>query len=291
MPSKEYQEFYHQLISRALPANISLEEIRAGFEAWMADYPPSPNIRIESFSIGSIPAAWYFAPQAKKQNIVLFFHGGAYTAGSIRSHGGLLGKISEASGCAVLAIQYRLAPENPYPAALDDALTAYRWLLHSHHNPKNIALCGLSAGGGLVLSLLLRLKLEKISMPASAICLCPWVDLTKRQYADRKDILKPERLVEAAKMYAGKIGPQSPFISPLYGDLDDLPPILIQTGSVELLYEEILELGAKCKTAKLEKWPDMVHAWQLFASKIPEGQQAIDRIGEFLKNSLSLDKK
>lgn len=283
MPSKQYQEFYQQLISRALPANISLEEIRAGFETWMADYPPSSDIRIEPFFIGSIPAAWYFAPQAKKQKIVLFFHGGAYTAGSIRSHGGLLGKISEASGCAVLAIQYRLAPEHPYPAALDDALTAYRWLLHSHHYPNHIALCGLSAGGGLVLSLLLRLKLEKISMPASAVCLCPWVDLTKRQYVDRKDILKPERLIESAKMYAGKVDPKNPFISPLYGDLDDLPPLLIQTGSGELLYEEILELGVKCKTAKLEKWPDMVHAWQLFANKIPEGQQAIGHIGDFLK--------
>lgn len=283
MPSKEYQEFYQQLVSRALPANLSMEDLRAGFERWMAEYPPPPDVRIEPFSIGSIPASWFIAPHANKKNIVLFFHGGGYTAGSIRSHAGLLGRISQASGCAVLAIQYRLAPENPYPAALDDALSAYQWLLHSHHFPDRIALCGLSAGGGMVLALLLRLKLEKITLPAAAVCLCPWVDLARRQYANRVDVLKPERLIEASKMYAGKFDPKNPFISPLYGDLSGLPPLLIQTGSGELLYEEILELGAKIKSAKLEKWPDMVHAWQLFASKIPEGEQAIGHIGEFLK--------
>lgn len=287
MPSQEFKDFYQQLVSKALPAHLSIEELREGFEKWFADYPPAPDIRIETFSIGSIPATWFTAPNVNKRNVVLFFHGGGYTVGSVKSHGGLLGRISAAGDCAVLGIDYRLAPENPYPAALDDALSAYEWLLRTHHLPNKIILCGLSAGGGIVLSLMLRLKLKKKSMPAGAVCICPWVDLSKKKYANRIDILTPERLIESAKMYAGQTDPKNFFISPLYADLSNLPPVLIHTGSGELLYEEALELAAKIKTAKIEKWADMVHAWHLFAAKIPEGREAIDNIGQFLKLQFS----
>lgn len=286
MPSKEYLDFYQQLIARALPANAAIEEIRAGFEKWMADYPPPPQIRFEEFSIGKIPATWAFAPNVERQPVILFFFGGAFSAGSVRSHRGLIGRISEASGYAVLGIDYRLAPENPFPAALEDALSAYRWLLHHPYPHNRIALAGNSAGGGLVLSLLLRLKQERMPLPAAGVCICPWVDLQKRKYADRKDLLRPDRLIESAKMYAGSHNPKDPLISPLFGDLKDLPPLFIQTGTRELLHEEIVELAAKIENATLEKWPDMIHCWQLFASKIPEGREAIDRIGRFLKKNL-----
>lgn len=283
MASKEYEEFYHQLIAKALPANLPIEEVRAVFERWMSDYPAPPEIRFEEFSIGNIPACWAFAPGVKRQPVILFFYGGAFSAGSVRSHKGLIGRIGQASGCAVMAIDYRLAPENPFPAALEDALTAYRWLLHHPYPHNHIALAGSSAGGGLLLSLMLRLKLEKMPLPAAGVCICPWVDLSKRKYANRKDLLKPERLIQSAKMYAGARDPKDPFISPLYGDLSGLPPLFIQTGTTELLYEEIVELGSKIENAKLEKWPEMIHCWHLFASKFPEGPEAIERIGLFLK--------
>ncbi len=284
MPSQEYEALYPKLISKALPADAPIEEIRDGFAKWMASYPVPPEVRFEEFSIGKIPACWAFAPHVKKQPVVLFFFGGSYCAGSVRSHRGLIGRIGEASGCAVLGIDYRLAPEHPFPAALEDALTAYQWLLRHPFPPNQIALAGNSAGGGLLLSLLLRLKLENIPLPAGAVCICPWVDLSKTHYADRKDILRPERLIAAAQLYRGSRDLKDPFISPLYGDLSGLPPVLIQTGTQELLYEEAIALASQLKNSKLEKWPDMIHCWELFASEIPEGRQGIGQIGQFLKN-------
>lgn len=285
MPSQEYLDFYQKLIAKALPADAPIEEVRAGFEKWMADYPPPPEIRFEEFSIGQLPACWAFAPGVHRQPVVLFFFGGAFSAGSVRSHRGLIGRIGAASGCAVLGIDYRLAPEHPFPAALEDAMTAYRWLLHHPYPHNQIALAGSSAGGGLLLSLMLRLKLEKMPLPAAGVCICPWVDLSKRAYANRKDLLRPDRLIKSAEMYAGRRDPKDPFISPLYGDLSDLPPLFIQTGTRELLYEEIVALGQKVENAQFEKWPDMIHCWHLFANQLPEGREAIEKIGQFLKKT------
>lgn len=283
MASQEYEAFYQQLIAKALPANLPIQELRDRFERWMSDYPPDPDVYFKPFSIGPLPACWALGPEGKSQPLLLFFFGGGYTAGSIRSHRNLIGKIGKACGCAVLAIQYRLAPENPFPAALEDALSAYRWLLHHPYPHNHIAFVGVSAGGGLLLSLMLRLKLEKLPLPAAGVCLSPWVDLSKKEYGDRKDTLQPERLIKAAGMYAAGKDPKDPLISPLYGDLNDLPPLLIQTGTRDLLYEEAIELGKKIENIRLEEWPDMVHCWQLFASHVPEGRQAIDQIGGFIR--------
>jgi len=294
MASKEYLNFYHKLIARAIPANLSIEETRHSFEHLMDDYPPSPDIRFEPFSIGPLPACWAFAPDCKKHKIVLFFHGGGFNAGSIHSHSDLIGRISQASQCAVLAIGYRLAPEHPYPAALDDAMTAYNWLLHHPFPPSQLALVGISAGGNLLLSLLLRLKLENAHLPAAGVCICPWTDLTVSSPTTKtnegKDILHKDRLKEGAEMYCDGKNPKDPYISPLYGDLHGLPPLLVQTGTNELLFAEAVALAEKAQKsgveAALEKWPEMLHAWHLFASKFPEGKLAIKSIGDYLQNKL-----
>ncbi len=296
MPSKEYENLSHKLISKAIPADLPIEEIRYAFEHWMAEFPPSPEVRFEPFTIGPIPACWAFAPNCKRHKIVLFFHGGSFTAGSINSHSDLIGRISQASECAVLAIGYRLAPEHPFPAALNDAMTAYNWLLHHPFPPTQMALAGISAGANLVLSLCLRMKLENVHLPAAAVCICPWTDLTVSSPSTKgnegKDLLHKDRLRSAAEMYCDGKNPKDPYISPLYGDLHGLPPLFIQTGTHELLFDEAVAIAVKAKKSgvdvSLEKWPGMLHAWHLFASKIPEGQQAIDSVGNFLQKILQL---
>lgn len=293
MASKKFDHFYQKLIAKAIPAGLPVEEVRAAFEKWMAEYPPPENTRFEKFTIGATPACWIIAPGAERHNIVLFFFGGSYTAGSIQSHRGLLGRLSAASGSAVLAIDYRLAPEHPFPEGLEDAFAAYLWLIHHPYPPNRIALAGISAGSGLSLALLFKLKLEKKTLPKAVLCLCPWVDLAMKAPSIRtnngKDLLKPERLAWAVDQYAAGKDPKDPFISPLYGDLSGLPPLFIQSGTRDLIHDEAMQLGEKAKKSgtevTLDVWPDMVHAWQLFYPAFPESQEAVVKAGEFLKRA------
>lgn len=212
--------------------------------------------------------------------------------GSIQSHKNLIGRLSASCHAAVLAIDYRLAPENPFPAALDDALTAYRWLLHRPYSRSRILFTGISAGAGLALALLLKLKEEEIAPPAGALCLCPWVDLTLKGETivsnAGKDLLNKERLEQAAGHYAGSFPRTNPLISPLYGDFESFPPLFIQTGTRDLLHGEAKDLAQKAKSknvsVSLDLCQEMVHSWQLFAPAFPEAQEAIDRIGKFAED-------
>ncbi len=293
MPSKEYRKFFEKLSRRRLlPKEVPIEEMRTLFEQWMANYPPPSDVRFEPFSIGPLPACWALARGVTRQRILLYFHGGGYTIGSTRSHWGIMGRLSQASGYAVLGMNYRLAPESPYPAAIEDALTAYQWLLHHPYPHNHIAFGGDSAGGGLALALLLKLKAEQRPMPAAAVCMSPWVDVGMTDYTEKKDVIQAQRTIDSGKAYYGDRDPKDPFISPLYGDLHGLPPLLIQAGAGEILFDQIVHFAEKAKksgvSVTLEKWPDMIHCWQLFATEIPEGQEAIDRIGNFLLNSFPL---
>jgi len=288
--SREYDQFYRLAMSRPVPLDAPIEEIRANWEKWLKEFPASPEVRYEEFSIGELPALWAFAPDVNRRRILLFFFGGGFALGSIESHKNFIGRLSAAANAAVCAVQYRLAPEHPYPAALDDALTAYRWLLHHPYARSRILFSGVSAGGNLALSLLLKLKLESIAMPAGALCFSPWLDLAMRgtslQSNQEKDLLKPERLVWYAEKYAGGNDRADPNISPLYGDLEGLPPLFIQTGTWDILHSEALDLAKKAEKqgveTTLDVWPNMVHAWQLYAPQFPEAQEAIERAGQFV---------
>lgn len=288
--SKEFEKFLRELKEKAVPPITSIEEGRVVFETFMKDYPPAPEVRFEFFSIGELGAVWAFAPDVNRRRILLFFHGGGYTGGSIESHKNLIGRLSASTGAAVCAVQYRLAPENPFPAALNDALTAYRWLLHHPYARSRIVICGSSAGGGLAASLFIRLKMEKIAMPAGGICICPWVDLTMKSESIRtnagKDRLNAQYLALCAEKYAGGKDLADPLISPLFGDLEGLPPLFIQTGTSDLLYDEAVQLAERAKkkgvAVSLDVWQGMFHTWMLFAPRFPECQAAIDRAGEFV---------
>jgi monoterpene epsilon-lactone hydrolase len=288
MVSKQYKHFLSEYLAHPpIPEKGSLKEKRDAFERFLSQYPPPSDIRFEPFSIGPLPACWAFARGVNKHHVLLFFYGGGYIAGSVRSHFGIMGRLSLATGCAVLGVNYRLAPENPFPAAINDALSAYKWLLHHPYPHNHIAFAGVSAGGGLALSLMLRLKQEKLPLPAAGICICPWVDLAKTTYTDVKDIISKDKLLLASQSYVGDHDPKNPLISPLYGDLEGLPPLLIHTGTKELLYEEIIAFADKAKKSKtavtLKKFANLAHTWHLFASDIPEGQKAINQIGIYLK--------
>ncbi len=288
MTSKEFKSFAADLFAHfPMPKEGTLEQTRDAFEHWLAQYPPQPDLRLEPFSIGALPACWAFARHVKRRPTILFFHGGGFAIGSVRSHWGVMGRISQASGCAVLGINYRLAPENPYPAALEDAMTAYKWLLHHPYPHNHIIFAGVSAGANLALSLMLRLKLEKLPLPRGCVCICPWVDLARTEYPQLPDIIRPDKTMSAAKTYCGPHDPTEPYISPTYGNLEGLPPLLIQVGTGEILHDEIIAFAEKAKKSgvkvTLKSWPEMFHAWHLFATKIPEGQRAIDEIGSYVK--------
>lgn len=287
MTSKKYEMFCEAILKRVAVKPKSIEEVRIQFEKLMAEYPLLAELRQEPVSIGELSACWFFSPEASRKKIILFLHGGGYIAGSLESHKNLIGRLSAATNAAILGVSYRLAPEHPYPAALDDALAAYRWLLHHPYARSKIAIVGLSAGGGLALSLLLKLKEEKIAMPAGAVCFCPWVDLQEEKpEAPSQDILSAEKLEWAAKQYAGKENLKDPFISPIQGDLRGIPSLFIQTGTRDLLHPQAVKLAEKAKKEKvdttLDIWKDMIHGWTLFAPEFPEAEEAIEKAAKFL---------
>jgi acetyl esterase/lipase len=223
---------------------------------------------------------------------MLYLHGGGYVIGSLTTHRGLAGRLSQAAKARVLLIDYRLAPEHPFPAAVEDATAAYRWLLAHGCTPARLAIAGDSAGGGLTVATLVALRDAGQPLPAAGVCLSPWTDLeglgesvTSKASAD--PIVQKEMLLRLASCYLGDADPRTPLAAPLYADLRGLPPLLVQVGTAEILLDDALRLAERAKAAgvavTLEAWDDMIHVWQLFAPLLPEGQQAIARIGEFVQ--------
>jgi monoterpene epsilon-lactone hydrolase len=212
--------------------------------------------------------------------------------GSINTHREMISRISRAAGARALAIDYRLAPEHPYPAAVEDATAAYRWLLCTGVDPARLVIGGESAGGGLTVATLAALRDAGEPLPAAGVCVSPWVDLeclgeSMTTKAEIDPIAQRQVILEMAKAYLGDAGPRTPLAAPLYADLTGLPPLLIQVGASEILLDDSTRLAERAKSAgvdvTLELWNDMIHMWHFFAAMLPEGQQAIDRIGEFVR--------
>ena len=220
-----------------------------------------------------------------------YLHGGGYMMGSIVSHRELASRLARAAKSRVLLIDYRLAPENPFPAAVEDAVTGYRWLLSGGIKPEHIGTAGESAGGGLTTATLVTLRDNGEPLPAAAVCMSPWVDMESNgesmvTRADADPLIDREALLGMARAYLGDREPRMPLASPIYADLTGLPPMLIQVGTSEVLYDDATRLADKAKADGVpvifEPWEEMVHMWHSFAAMLPEGQQAINRIGEFV---------
>lgn len=239
-----------------------------------------------------VPAEWVTAVGIEPEGVILYLHGGGYVIGSIATHRGLAERLSHAADARVLVIDYRLAPEHPFPAAVEDATTAYRWLLASGIHPARISIAGDSAGGGLAVATLVALRDAGDPLPTTGVCQSPWVDLegigeSMTIRAGLDPMVQKEGLLHMASMYLGSAAPRTPLAAPLYADLTGLPPLLIQVGTSETLYDDAIRLADRATAAgvnvTLEPWQDMIHVWQLFAPMLPEGQQAIDRIGEYIR--------
>lgn len=268
----------------------TIEEQRAGFDGMGDLMPPPEGTTHEDFKIGDMDARLVSAEGAGKQRTMLYLHGGGYVIGSIRSHYGLAGRLSEASDASVLQIDYRMAPENPFPAAIDDALSAYRWLLDEGHAAGSIVIAGDSAGGGLTIATLVAIKDAGLATPAAGICMSPWVDLeglgeSMTTKADVDPLVQKDGLLNWAGLYLGDADPRTPLAAPLYADLSGLPPLLIQVGTAETLLDDARRLYEKAVAAGvdtcLEEWDDMIHIWHFFAPMLSDGRKAISRIAEF----------
>jgi epsilon-lactone hydrolase len=234
---------------------------------------------------------WIAAPRARTDFVVLYLHGGGYVSGSPRTHRALIGHLARHAQARVLALDYRLAPEHVYPAALEDTWAAYWWLLNEGIAAKHIVVAGDSAGGGLALALLLALRDAGAPLPAAAICFSPWVDLALTGGSLHRnratDYINEEILHATAEMYLGDHNPRDPLVSPLYGDLHGLPPLLVQVGSAELLYDDGRRLAHNARRAgvdvQFDVYPDMVHVFQFMYLIEPKSRQAIHAAARFAR--------
>jgi epsilon-lactone hydrolase len=293
MSAEQLQSLIQMIRARPIEGGTpSVQEMRAGFEGMAAGMPVPADVRREQVSAGGVPAEWVVAPGAEDDRAILYLHGGGYVIGSIATHRELASRISRASGARVLVIDYRLAPEHPFPAAVEDSVTAYRWLLGQGISPERLVVAGDSAGGGLTLATLIKVRDDGLPLPAAGVCLSPWTDLegigeSMTSRADLDPMVAKPGLDSMAKAYIGDADIRSPLAAPLYAELRGLPPLLIQVGTAEVLYDDSTRFAERARAAgvdvTLEPWQDMVHVWQVFAAMLDEGQQAIDRIGEFVR--------
>lgn len=259
-----------------------------------------PIIHIDHIGVlaNGVPSEWIIPAGVGNERVILYLHGGAYNAGSTRSHRALAANIASAAHARALTIDYRLAPEHPYPAALVDAFSAYKWLLEKGIPSQQIVITGDSAGGGLAIALLVALRERRQPMPSAAVVLSPWTDLTDsgeswQENADVDYLIHGSQLREAARIYLKGTDPQTPLASPIHADLEGLPPLLIQVGSEEVLLSDSTRLAENARLSgvevTLDVWDGMQHVWQFAASVVPEARQAIAKIGEFILQHTNIE--
>lgn len=270
----------------------SVEKMRAAMEDMTTGAPLPDGTELQAVEANGVPCEWTSTPGVDPGRAILYLHGGGYVIGSIATHRGLVSRLTSATGSRALSVGYRLAPENPFPAAVDDATAAYRWLVSQGMEPSRVVIAGDSAGGGLALATLLALRDAGDALPAAGVCISPWVDLeglgeSMTRNADVDPIITKDGLMDMARMYLDGADPKSPLAAPLHGDLAGLPPLLIHVGSRETLLDDSTRLAEKAGLAgvdvTLEPWDEMIHVWHAFAPLLPESQQAIDRIGEYVR--------
>jgi len=255
-----------------------------------APYRVPETVRITKTEVNGIPGEWVES-QSSAQSVLLYLHGGGYFGCSAETHHPITAWFA-VHGFRVFAPNYRLAPEYPFPAAVDDAVAVYHGLLAEGHSPQRLAVAGDSAGGGLALSLMLVLRAACTALPAAAALFSPWTDLAAtgesvRSNASRCAIFHGPAIAPTARLYLGNADPRNPLASPLYADLDGLPPLLIHVGADETLRDDSTRLAEKARAAgvsvELKVWPVVPHVWQLAPHKIPEARQSLRETDEFLR--------
>jgi acetyl esterase/lipase len=289
--SKALQDLCDALRARPISPDMSWAERRKLMEDFQAGLKLPPEVRTEAVDAGGVRAEWVWRPDSDLDRAILYLHGGGYALGSIATHRFLMQAIGQAAGARVLGIDYRLAPENPFPAAVEDAVAAWRWMLRQGLEPHRCAIGGDSAGGGLALATMLSVRDRGLPLPGAAVCLSPWTDLagtgaSVQSRAADDPMVTAEGLEKMATAYLGRASTRDPLASPLYANLAGLPPTLVQVGSAEILLDDSTRLADRAKAAGvevvLETWDDMVHVFQAFPM-LAEAGQAIAGIGAFVR--------
>ena len=294
MSAAELSKLVELLTSRPAPLDTPLAAMRERFGK-LAEFLPTPaDATLEPVDAGGVPAEFVAAPGADPAATILYLHGGGYAIGSAATHRSLAYNLSAASGARALTVDYRLAPEHAYPAAVEDATAAYRWLLQHGGTPARTVIAGDSAGGGLAVATLLNLRGGRAApLPAGGFCISPWTDLAGtgasiKTNATRDPMVEEARLHRYAGLYANGADLREPLASPLYGELAGLPPLLIHVGSSEILLDDAIRLAERAQAAdvdvELEVAPNMVHIWHLFAPMLGEGRAAVARAGRWIRD-------
>lgn len=284
-------------IVRALRQNLehppkSVEEFRERFALMTSMFPMIEGVARMEVDMGGVPGTYFDATGVVQEQVLLYLHGGGYMIGSVASYSTLMARLSLASQCRVLGVEYRLAPEHTFPAGLDDCVAAYRWLLEQGIEAGKIVIGGDSAGGGMTVAVLMRIKAGGLPMPAGAFCISPWVDMlatgeSMETKAGVDPMIQKMGVLACAHIYLRGLDIHEPLASPIYADLQGLPPMLVQVGESETLLEDAKRLAARAEecgvSVELEVWEDMIHVWHLFSHELDEGREAIGRIGHFVQ--------
>ena len=269
----------------------TVEEFRVWYERFTGQFELPEDAVFEQVGAGGVSAEWISTPGVSEDRVVMYLHGGGYMIGSMRTHRSPLSYLSRVSYARVLGLNYRLAPEHPFPAAVEDSVAAYRWLLAEGISPNRIAIGGDSCGGGLTIATLVALKYFGDPLPAAGISHSGWTDLahtgdTFLTKAEVDPLIDKEMLEGMAAAYLGDRSRTTPLASPYYADLRGLPPLLVQVGTAEVLLDDSVRFADRAKEAgvdvTLEVWDDMPHVWQAFASFLPEAREALEHCGQFV---------
>ena len=267
------------------------EVLRAGLERVMANQKLPDGLIVQPLEVSGVRGEWMSMNGTRRDRAFLYFHGGGYVMGSSLSSRHLVSKLVLASGIAAFSLDYRLAPDNPFPAALEDAVAAYRWLLAQGFEPSNLAFVGDSAGAGLVLAAMLKLKELDLPLPAAGVSMSPWTDVggtgESMVSSKKKDVLVSQAAYDFFRRnFQGDHDPGDPLMSPLFGDLHGLPSLMIHVGDHEIMRDDSTRFASRALEAgvdvSLKVWPNMCHVFPALAKVFPESRQAIAEIGAFL---------
>jgi epsilon-lactone hydrolase len=290
MPSEQAARAIQEWREFASGPRGSLDESRAYVEQFFSRFPVLPNLNVEPTEIGGVRGDWLTLPTSEPSRVILYIHGGAFVFCTPRDYRALTARIAEATDAKTLVVDYRMAPENPFPAAIHDCTAAYKGLLQQGVPPSSIIIAGDSAGGNLTMATLLSIRDSSAPLPAGGVCISPWVDLecvgeSMTTNADVDPLCTKDSMLLEAGLYLNGHNARDPLASPIHANLTGLPPLLIQVGSEETLLDDSNRLAARAKEngvpVTLEIFDGMPHVWHTFAEYLPEAQEAIDAIGAF----------
>ena len=282
-----------KIASRPRPADY--RQRRRDIDQRGLDYGTAGDVSVEKISANGVAAEWTSTPGAARNAAILYMHGGGYVIGSLDSHRHMVAELGRTANCLTLALDYRLAPEHPFPAPVEDAVAAYRYLLAQGFQPNRIALAGDSAGGGLVVAAMVAIREAGLTQPGCGWCLSPWIDMeatggSMETKAASDPNVQRAGILDMARLYLNGADPRSPLAAPLYADLAGIAPLLIQVGAAETLLDDSVRLAQRAGAADvrvdLQVWPEMIHIWPIFFRELQAGKQALDEAGAFIRRAL-----